>query len=66
MHSLNVRYWAKADMMSCTANSAIGAQSVSPDPWNQFDPCALEATEPSARVYAEPGTMWTTLFTGSF
>jgi len=43
----------------------IGAQSLSPH-WNQFDPCALEGTEPSARFYAEPGTMWTTLFTVSF
>jgi len=30
------------------------------NPWNQLNCCALEATEPSARVYAEPGTMWTT------
>jgi|GEM_PF-6811465 hypothetical protein len=37
------------------------------NPWNQFTPCALRATEPSARVcfIAEPGTMWTTLFTVS-
>jgi hypothetical protein len=37
------------------------------NPWNQFNPCALGVTEPSARVcsIAEPGTMWTTLFTVS-
>jgi hypothetical protein len=37
------------------------------NPWNRLTPCALEATEPSARVcsIAEPGTMWTTLFTVS-
>jgi hypothetical protein len=55
---------------------AIGAQSRSLrrsgsngaqfNPWNQFNPWALAATEPSARVYAEPGTMWTTPFTVSF
>jgi len=44
----------------------IEAHSRSLDPWNQFNPWALVATEPSARVYAEPGTMWTTLFTVSF
>jgi len=44
----------------------IEANSRSLDPWNQFNPWALAATELSARVYAEPGTMWTTLFTVSF
>jgi hypothetical protein len=37
------------------------------NPWNQFHPCALQATEPSARCFsAEPRAMWTTLFTIRF
>ena len=43
-----------------------GSDSAQFNPWNQFNFWALEPTKPSARVCAEPGTMWTTLFTVSF
>ena len=51
------RPWARR-LMSVSSAPRLLQRPPRVQPWNQFTPCALQATEPSARVCfnAEPGT----------